>query len=102
MDFFKYFISYPNFDQKLAKSRLFLARKKSPGGAQTLALLIATHLLYQLCAIFKLLRKATILCLQQSKSKRSKPSFSSGIAVILSQACVAPGQPLRTNSFPLS
>ena len=25
--FYKYFISYPNSDQKLAKSRLFLARK---------------------------------------------------------------------------
>ena len=32
--FFKYFIFYPKSDQKLAKSRLFLARKKSPGGAR--------------------------------------------------------------------
>ena len=46
--FFKYFISYPNSDQKLAKSRLFLARKKYHGGARIRALLIAIHLLYQL------------------------------------------------------
>ena len=32
--FFTYFISYPNSDQKLAKSRLFLARKKSAGGSR--------------------------------------------------------------------
>ena len=31
--FFKYFISYHNSDQKLAKSRLFLARKKSTSGS---------------------------------------------------------------------
>ena len=34
--FSKFSISHPKSDQKLAKSRLFLARKNSPGGAQTL------------------------------------------------------------------
>ena len=46
--FFRYFISYPNSDQKLAKSRLFLARKKSHSVAQYSAPLIAIHLLYPL------------------------------------------------------
>ena len=46
--FFKYFISYLNSDQKLVKSRLFLARKKSPIGSSNRAVLIAIHLLYPL------------------------------------------------------
>ena len=35
MDFFKFFIFHHFSDQKVVKSRLFLARKKSPPGAQT-------------------------------------------------------------------
>ena len=46
--FINYFISHPNSNQKLAKSRLFLARKKSTGGTPAPALLIAIHLLYPL------------------------------------------------------
>ena len=46
--FFEYFISNPNSDHKLAKPRLFLARKKSRGGSRTPYLLIAGYWLYQL------------------------------------------------------